>query len=258
MLDNTTIDQLHTLKLDALAKALVEQRAQPDIHSMSFEERLALLVQRELDTRAERRQTRLLQLAGLKYPRAAIEDLESTPGRGIDRKTLMSLALGPWIERGDTVLLGGCAGVGKTWIACALGQYACRRGHSARYLRVPRLPEELRLLHGSGQFGKWLIALAKLDVLILDDWGLATLDAQTRADLLEMIDDRAARKATVITTQLPVEHWHAWIGDATIADAICDRLLERAHRFTLSGESRRIPSTQTKKGTPKAKAEAEH
>lgn len=261
MLDRNTADQLRSLKLEGFVNALQEQLTQPQIHAMSFEERLGMLVQREVHTRADRRQTRLLQLAQLKYPGAAIEDLDNDPNRGIERKTLMSLALGEWIVHGDAVLLIGSTGVGKSWIASALGQYACRRGHSVRYLRVPRLPEELRLLHGSGAFGKWLCVLAKVDVLILDDWGLASIDAQTRADLLEIIDDRATRKATVITTQLPVEHWHGWIGDPTLADAICDRLLQRAHRFNLAGHSRRnprptvpeAPATAAKSATSKPK-----
>ena len=130
-------------------------------------------------------------------------------------------------------------GAGKTWLACALAQYACRRGKSALYQRVPRLGEELRIRHGNGTFGKWLIALAKTDVLLLDDWGMAGIDSQTRADLLEIIDDRAGNKATIITSQLPIEHWHAWIGDATIADAILDRVMQKNHRFNLMGESLR-------------------
>ena len=157
----------------------------------------------------------------------------------------MSLALSHWITQGDTILLTGPTGVGKSWLACALAQYACRRAHSALYLRVPRLAEQLRMLHGSGSFGKWLIQLAKVEVLVLDDWGVASLDPSTRSDLLEIIDDRAAHKATVITTQLPVEHWHAWIGDATIADAILDRVLQRIHRVELAGESLRKPVTDT-------------
>jgi DNA replication protein DnaC len=259
MLDHTTIDQLRTLKLDAFATALEAQRAQPDIHAMSFEERLAMLVQREIHARTDRRQTRLLQLANLRYPHACIEDVETRPDRGIERKALMSLALGDWVTLGDTVIFTGPTGVGKSWLACALGQYACRQGHSVRYLRLPRLAEELRLLHGNGQFGKWLIAMARIDVLLLDDWGLVGLDAQTRADLLELIEDRAARKATVITTQLPLEHWHGWIGDATIADAICDRLLQRSHRFNLGGESIRKAGTQdtsARKSTKSATAKA--
>jgi DNA replication protein DnaC len=245
VLEHNTLDQLRTLKLHGFALSLEEQMRQPSIHAMSFEERLALLVDREVNLRTERKQTRLLQNAQLKFPRAAIEDFDNRTGRGIERKAFMSLALSHWITQGDTILLTGPTGVGKSWLACALAQYACRRGHSALYLRVPRLAEQLRVLHGSGSFGKWLIQLAKTEVVILDDWGVASLDPSTRSDLLEIIDDRAAHKATVITTQLPVEHWHAWIADATIADAILDRVLQRVHRVELAGESLRKPLTDT-------------
>jgi len=239
MLDHATVANLRALKLLGFADGLTEQMAQPDVLALSFEERLALLVDREMNARSDRKRTRLLQRAQLKYGDATIEDAQFDEVRGIDRKTLTSLALSGWIERGDTVLLGGATGLGKTWLACALGQYACRRGHSALYLRMPRLPEELRVLHGAGGLGKWLVQLARTDVLILDDWGTGNIDATTRNDLLEIIDDRAGQRATIIAHQLPVEHWHGWIGDATIADAILDRLLQRAHRFTLEGESRR-------------------
>ena len=252
MLEHNTLDQLRALKLHGLADALEEQMRQSNIHAMSFEERLGLLVDREVNLRNERKQTRLLQNAQLKFPRAAIEDFDNRTGRGIERKAFMSLALTNWITQGDTILLTGPTGVGKSWLACALAQYACRRGHSALYLRVPRLAERLRMLHGSGSFGKWLVQLAKTEVVVLDDWGMASLDPATRSDLIEIIDDRAAHKATVITTQLPVEHWHAWIGDATIADAILDRVLQRVHRVELAGESLRKPSSGT--GTKKAPA----
>ena len=192
MLEHNTLDQLRALKLHGFADALEEQLRQPNIHAMSFEERLALLVDREVNLRSERKQTRLLQNAQLKFPRAAIEDFDNRTGRGIERKAFMSLALSHWITQGDTILLTGATGVGKSWLACALAQYACRRGHSALYLRVPRLAEQLRVLHGSGGFGKWLVQLAKTEVLILDDWGVASLDPSTRSDLLEIIDDRAA------------------------------------------------------------------
>lgn len=236
---HTTMAQLRTLKLDGLAGALQEQLEQPGTGQMSFEERLALLIDREIHYRNDRRQERLLKQARLKYPQAAIEDIDARAGRGIDRRTVMSVALGEWVEAGHSILISGPTGAGKSWLACALAQYACRRGHSAFYQRVPRLPEEMQVRHGSGAFGKWLIQLAKTDVLVLDDWGMGALDAQTRSDLLEIIDDRAAHKATIITSQLPVEHWHAWIGDATIADAILDRLMQRHQRFTLTGDSLR-------------------
>ena len=247
MMMNTTLEQLRGLKLNGMAAGLQEQLTQAGMTAMSFEERLALLVDREVYFRNDKRQTRLLKEARLKYPQASIEDLDTRPGRGLERTAVMSLALGNWIDSGHSVLITGPTGAGKSWLACALAQYACRRGHSALYQRVPRLGEELRIRHGNGTFGKWLLQLAKTDVLLLDDWGMTGLDSQTRADLLEIIDDRAASKATIITSQLPIEHWHAWVGDATIADAILDRLMQRNHRFTLTGESlRQKPKNQQK------------
>lgn len=239
MMMHTTLAQLRSLKLDGLATGLEEQLAQPAMAAISFEERLTLLVDREVHCRSDRKLLRLLKSAHLKYGQASIEDIDARPGRGIDRREVMSLALGDWVSAGHSVLITGPTGAGKSWLACALAQYACRRGYSAIYQRVPRLQEELRIRHGSGVFGKWLIQLAKTDVLILDDWGMGAIDSTTRSDLLEIIDDRAANKATIITSQLPIEHWHAWIGDATIADAILDRVMQRHHRFTLTGDSLR-------------------
>jgi DNA replication protein DnaC len=226
MMMNTTIEQLRDLRLPGMAAGLQEQLSQAGMTALSFEERFSLLVDREVHWRTDKRQARLLKEAKLKYSQASIEDLNTSAGRGLDRKAVMSLALGDWIASGHSVLITGATGVGKSWLACALAQYACRRGHSAFYQRVPRLSEELR-------------QLAKTDVLLLDDWGMAGIDSQTRADLLEIIDDRAASKATIITSQLPIDHWHAWIGDATIADAMLDRLMQRHHRFTLTGDSLR-------------------
>ena len=239
MMMNTTIEQLRDLRLPGMVTGLHEQLTQAGMTALSFEERLSLLVDREVHWRNDKRQARLLKDAKLKYSQASIEDLNTSAGRGLERKAVMSLALGDWIESGHSVLITGATGVGKSWLACALAQYACRRGHSALYQRVPRLSGELRIRHGNGTFGKWLLQLAKTDVLLLDDWGMAGIDNQTRADLLEIIDDRAANKATIITSQLPIDHWHAWIGDATIADAMLDRLMQRHHRFTLTGDSLR-------------------
>lgn len=244
MMMQQTLTQLRALKLDGFADALEEQLAQPGTTSLSFEERMSLLVDRETHWRDDRRRARLLKNAHLKYPQAAIEDLDTRSGRGIDGRALTGMALGDWVESGYSLLITGTTGVGKSWLACALAQYACRRGHSALYLRVPRLTEELRILHGNGGFTKWLLQVARVDVLLLDDWGMAPLDAMVRNDLLEMIDDRAAGKATIVTSQLPIDHWHGWIGDETIADAMLDRLMQRHHRITLRGESLR-------KATPK-------
>jgi DNA replication protein DnaC len=247
MMMQTTLAQLRTLKLDGLASALEQQLTQAGMTTMSFEERLALLIDSEVLCRNDRKLVRLLRQAKLKYAQATIEDIDTRPARGVERRAVMSLALGDWVSAGHSVLITGPTGAGKSWLGCALAQYACRRGYSAIYQRVPRLQEELRIRHGSGTFGKWLLQLARTDVLLLDDWGMGTIDSATRSDLLEMIDDRAGHKATIITSQLPIEHWHAWIGDATIADAILDRVMQRNHRFTLTGESMRQSRQKTAK-----------
>ena len=215
--------------------------------AMSFEERTALLVEREVHWRGDKRRERLLKEARLQYPQAAIEDMDGRAGSGVDRKTVMSLALGDWIVSGHSVLITGPTGARKSGLACALAQYACRRGRSAYYQRMPRLGEELRIRHGNETFGKWLMRLAKTNVLLLDDWGMAALVVQARSELLEIIDDRLVNKATIITSQLPIAHWHAWVGDATIADAILDRQMQQNHRLTLTGESLRQKPKTTQK-----------
>ena len=239
MMMNHTLAQLRDLKLAGMAAAVEEQLSTGASSALSFEERLALMVDREVHHRSDKKQVALLKRARLKYPQACIEDVDGRAGRGFERPALMSLALSRWVEDGTAILITGATGSGKSWLGCALAQYACRRGHSALYLRTPRLAEELRILHGNGGFSRWLAALARTEVLLLDDWGLAALDGPARSDLLEVIDDRAGTRATIITSQLPVEHWHAWIGDATIADAILDRLLSRCHRLALKGKSLR-------------------
>lgn len=254
MMMNTTLDQLRTLRLETMAQALEQQLRTGGMAAMSFEERLALLVDREVHGRQDRRCARLLKTAKLKYPQAAIEDLDSRSTRGIERSAVMSLVLGQWVQAGHAILITGPTGAGKSWLACALAQHACRRGHSACYQRVPRLAEELRIRHANGTFTRWLDALKNTDVLLLDDWGMVAMDAQTRADLLEIIDDRAGTRATIITSQLPIEHWHEWIGDATVADAMLDRLMQNHHRLTLTGESLR-KGGQTK-NKPAARAAA--
>lgn len=243
MMMNNTLAQLRELKLAGMALAVEEQLSSSASTALCFEERLALMVDREVHHRGDKRRAGLLKRAGLKYPQACIEDVDGRAGRGFERSALTSLALSRWVEDGTAILISGATGSGKSWIACALAQYACRRGHSALYLRTPRLAEELRILHGNGGFARWLAAVARTEVLVLDDWGLAALDGPTRSDLLEVIDDRAGTRPTIVTSQLPVEHWHAWIGDATIADAILDRLLSRSQRLVLKGESLRPRKT---------------
>jgi DNA replication protein DnaC len=252
MMMNNTLAQLRELKLVGMATAVEEQLSSSASTALSFEERLALMVDREVHQRADKRHAALLKRARRKYPQACIEDVDGRAGRGFERPALMSLALSRWVEDGTAVLVTGPTGSGKSWLACALAQYACRRGQSALYLRVPRLAEELRILHGNGGFTRWLAAVARTDVLLLDDWALAAMDGPTRADLMEVIDDRAGTRATIITSQLPVEHWHAWIGDATIADAILDRLLSRSHRLALKGKSLRPQRAGAVNGTSSA------
>jgi DNA replication protein DnaC len=248
MLTQSTLDHLRTLKLDGMARALEEQRALPACHDLAFEDRLGLLIDRERSWRDSRRLERLLRTAKLKHADACLEDLQHGAARGIDKAQIANLSGGDWIRQGQSLLLTGATGVGKTWLACAFGQHACRQGFCALYLRVPRLVEMLRIAHADGSFGRSLSQLARIDVLILDDWGLTPLDQAARHDLLEVIDDRSTCKSTIITSQLPIDHWHAWLNDPTLADAILDRLVHRSHRIALSGDSlRRKPQEKMKK-----------
>ena len=238
MLPHPTLDKLHQLRLTAMATALQEQRAIPDIQSLSFEERLGLLVDRELTARENRRLHTRLRQAKLKQ-NACLEDLDQRTPRGLDLALITQLATGNWIREGLNCLILGPTGVGKTWIACALAHQACRQGFTTRYLRVPRLFEEWRLAHADGGFPKLMRSLAHTDLVLLDDWGLCSLDAEARRDLLELLDDRYGQRATLITSQMPVAHWHELIGDPTLADAILDRLVHNAYHLTLKGESLR-------------------
>ena len=239
MLTNPTLDQLRVLKLDGMARALEEQRTQPMCQDLSFEDRLGMLVDRERHWRDGRRLDRLLRAARLKHGEACLEDVHHSPGRGLDKRLIATLSGGDWIRQKQSLLITGPTGVGKTWLACALAQHACRQGFPALYQRVPRLTEALRIAHADGSFGKLLAQLARIDVLILDDWGMTPLDQAARHDLLEVIDDRATSRSTIITSQLPIDHWHAWLNDPTVADAILDRLVHRSHHIALKGESMR-------------------
>ena len=251
MLHQHTLEKLYALRLTGMARAFEQQLAQPAAQSLSFEERFALLLEQEILYRDNRRLARLLKAAKLRL-NACVEDIDYRHPRGIDRPLLSTLASGQWIERHQNLTITGPTGSGKTYLACALGNQACRQGRSVRYLRLPRLFESLRIAHGDGSYPRLMNQLAKTDLLILDDWGIPKMAAAQRNDLLELIEDRHGLRATLIAGQLPVEHWHEYIGEATLADAILDRLLHNAHRLPLKGESlrKRHPQRPTSEQQP--------
>ncbi|WP_440995642.1 IS21-like element helper ATPase IstB [Arhodomonas sp. SL1] len=238
MLNHPTLEKLHALKLTGMAAALADQSATPDITDLSFEERLGLLVDREMTDRENRRMSSRLRRAKLRH-NAMLEDLDYRNPRGLDKGLIQALASCQWVKEHLNVLITGPTGVGKTWLACALAHKACREGHTAQYVRLTRLLRELVIAKGDGQYAKLLSNLAKVDVLILDDWGLMKLSAENRRDLLEVLEDRHGRRSTIATSQLPIEEWHGVIGDPTLADAILDRLVHNAYKITLKGESMR-------------------
>jgi DNA replication protein DnaC len=238
MLNHPTLEKLQTLRLDGMHKALTEQQRMPDIEALSFEERLGLLIDREMSTREDRRLQTRLRKARLKHS-ACLEDIDYRSPRGLDKALLRQLSTCQWVREGLNLIINGPTGVGKTWIACALAHQACREGYTAQYLRLPRLFEELGLAHGDGRFPTLMRSFAKTDLIILDDWGLTKFSAEQRRDLLELLDDRHGFRSTLVTSQLPVDHWHEVIGDPTLADAILDRLVHNAYRINLKGESMR-------------------
>ncbi|HAK60919.1 MAG TPA: AAA family ATPase [Nitrospiraceae bacterium] len=238
MLIQQTREHLHTLRLTGMLQALDEQLEQPAMAELSFEERLAILVDREVLYRENRRLERLLKTAKLRVG-ACVEDIDYRHPRGLEKPRMASLVALEWIRQSLNLCLTGPTGSGKTWLACAFGNEACRRGFSVRYLRLPRLFEMLRISHGDGSYTKLMNQLLKTDLLILDDWGIQKVSAAQRNDLMEVIEDRHGRRSTLIASQLPTDHWHEYIGEATIADAILDRLLHGAHRINLTGESMR-------------------
>lgn len=238
MLNHPTVENLHPLRLFGLARALSSPLQSPQIGQLSFEERLGLLVDSEAAERESRQTASRLKRARLKQA-ATPEDVDFRHPRGLDRGLFARLMTGRWVSEHQNILIFGPTGVGKTFLACALANQACRQGRSVLYVRLPRLLPALAIGRGDGSYAKSLLQLAKTDVLVIDDWALAPLTDEGRRDLLEIFDDRHGTRSTIITSQLPVKHWHASIGDPTLADAILDRLVHQAHVLDLDGESLR-------------------
>jgi len=238
MLNEQTLEKLYAMRLTGMADAFAEQLQQPDLNELSFEERFGLLVDRQWIWKEDRRMKRLLKNAKLRVD-ACIEDIDYKTPRGIDKSVILRLASGDWIKQAQNVIIVGPTGVGKTYLACALANRACRSGLSAFYVRAPRLFHDVALARADGSYPKLMNKLTKTKVLVIDDLGLAPLNDPQRRDLLEIIEDRQALSSTIVASQLPVDNWHENIGDPTIADAIIDRLVHNAHRINLKGTSMR-------------------
>jgi DNA replication protein DnaC len=236
MLTEPTKDKLVRLALPGMARAWEEQQGNAEISALSFDERFGLLVDAEWLERQNKRLARVLREAKLRIATACVEDVHASASRGLDKKRLRELATCTWIEHHHNVAITGPAGVGKTYLACALAQQACRRSYRALYRRLPRLFDELTLARADGSYPRLLARLARIDVLVINDWGLVPVGASERRDLLEIMEDRYGQRSTIFASQLPIAKWHDHVGDPAIADAICDRLLHNAHRIELRGE----------------------
>lgn len=238
MLSTPTQDKLRILKLRGMLKSLEEQHTSGACESLSFEERLGLLIDRELTEQENRRLETRLRQARLRQT-ACVENIDFTQARGLDKALIKKLSGGKWIEEHLNVLITGPCGVGKSFIACALAHKACLLGHPVLYARAPRMLQDLAMARGDGRYSKLMRLLTRAHVLVIDDWGLATLNDSERGDLLEILEDRHQTASTIVTSQLPVKHWHEIIGNPTLADAILDRLVHNAYSVELKGESMR-------------------
>jgi DNA replication protein DnaC len=238
MLMHPILDNLRSLRFFGMLTALEEQMKMPDIEKLSFEERFGLLVDREMIDRLNRRLKTRLSKAKLRQS-ACLEDIDFRHPRGLDKSIIMRLASGQWIKEANNVLIIGPTGVGKTYLACALAHKACQQDYSALYFRLPRLLQQLDIAKGDGRYGKILKGFAKTNLLVIDDWGLKKFIKDQSHDILEILEDRHRLRSTLITSQVPVDHWHEIVGDPTLADAILDRLVHNAYRINLKGESMR-------------------
>ena len=238
MLTQPTIEKLNAMKLTAMAKAFADQMQCPDITQLTFEERFGLIVDHQMTDLENRRMQNRLKKAKLRLP-ASLEDLDFKQGRGLDRSTVMSLALNQWVTSHHNILVTGPTGAGKNYLACALAQKACRDGYATLYQRVPRLLQEIAVSRLDGRYAKLIAPITKCEVLILDDLLISPLTREEQRELLEIVEERYDRKATIVTSQLPVKAWHDAMQDPTLADAILDRLVHNAYKLELKGESMR-------------------
>jgi DNA replication protein DnaC len=234
-----TLTQLRDLRLDGMVRAIEAQATSTSASALGFDERLSLLVQAEVAWRDDKRVGRLLKAARLKVSTACVEDINWRPSRALERSLVSTLAGGDWIRNAQNLLITGATGCGKTWLACALAHQAARSGFSVLYVRAGRLFDELHVAHGDGSFARRLAQLARLDVLVIDDFAISPMGASERNDLLEVLDDRVGTRSTLITSQLPVKAWHTYLDDPTLADAILDRIVHSSHRIDLKGATLR-------------------
>lgn len=234
-----TVERLRVMRLGAMADAYLAQLQNPKNAALGFDERLAMIVDAEHLFRDNRKLSSRLKEAKLRIGDACIEDIDYPPKRELDKAQVRQLATCRWVEEHHNVLVTGPTGVGKTYVACALAQQACRNGYRTTYRRLARFFDELNLARADGSYAKLLAKLARIDVLVLDDWGIVAIKEAHRQDLLEVMEDRDGLRSTVITSQLPPEKWHDYIGDPTVADAVLDRIVHRAYRIALRGPSRR-------------------
>jgi DNA replication protein DnaC len=241
MLSEPTTEKLKAMRLDAMAATWTEQHSKPDISRLAFDERFGLLVDAEYLHRENKRLEKALRDAKLKIASACLEDIDYAAARELDKAQVRQLASCRWVAEHQNVLITGMTGTGKTYVACALAQQACRKGYRAVYRRASKLFPELALARADGTYTRLLAKLARADVLVLDDWAMNAITDVERRDLLEILDDRYGSRATIVASQVPPKKWHAHINEPTHADAICDRLMHNAHRLMLKGPSRRNP-----------------
>jgi DNA replication protein DnaC len=251
MLIQQTIDKMNAMKLTGMADALKQQLGSAEHARLSFDERFGLLIDAEGTFREHRKLTKRLRAAKMRYP-ASLEDVDFKHPRGLDRQQVLSLGNCSFIQQRHNLLISGPTGIGKSYLACAFVERACRRGHNAAYVRLPRLLQQLAVARGDGSYVRILDRIARLELLAIDDWLLAPLRDSERRDVVEIVEDRSERASTLIASQLAVKDWHASIGDPNLADSICDRLLHNAHRIELKGPSMRRTKTDPK--TSRAKA----